>query len=107
MTGDKNHFYGKTHTQEVKEKIRQAKKGKVWNNEQRQNLSKVRKKQFEGKRPDYLICTSHSEETKEKIRKSAINRKKISCPHCHILSSPHVAKRWHFDNCKQRTEMGM
>lgn len=107
MLGANNPFYGRAHTEDTKKKIREKNTGKVWNDDQRKNLSEVRKKQFGGKKPSYLFCAEHSEETKEKIRQSALNRKKLSCPFCHKLFAPHVAKRWHFDNCKHKTEMGL
>ena len=107
MLGEKNHFFGKGHSAETKEKIRLKNDGKIWNEEQRKNLSEVRKLQFDGKKPGYLFCSEHTEETKEKIRQSALNREKVKCPHCQIITAPHTAKRWHFDNCKQKTEMGL
>lgn len=102
MLGEKNPFYGKTHSNETKEKIRNKNTGKRWNQEQRTNLSNIRKKQFGGERPPKLFCESHSEETKEKMRQSALNRQKICCPFCKAMCAPHVAKRWHFDNCKHK-----
>jgi hypothetical protein len=102
MLGSNNPFYGKSHSIETREKISKKNTGKVWNETQRKNLSEVRKKQFDGQRPSYLFCSEHTEDTKEKIRQSALNREKISCPFCHKLSAPHVAKRWHFDNCKRK-----
>lgn len=107
MLGNKNPFYGREHTEETKDKISKKNTGKIWNDDQRKNLSDVRKKQFNGQKPSYLFCSEHTEETKDKIRQSALNRKKVSCPFCKTLSAPHVAKRWHFDNCKQKTEMGL
>lgn len=104
MLGEKNPFYGKQHSADTKEKISKKNTGKIWNDDQRKNLREVRKNQFGGQRPSYLFCSEHSEETKEKIRQSALNREKVSCPHCHSLAAPHVAKRWHFDNCKQKTK---
>jgi hypothetical protein len=102
MMGEKNHFYGKVHTEESKEKIRQKNSGKIWSEDQKNNLSEVRKKQFDGKRPSYLFFEKHSDESKEKMRRSALNRVKIECPHCHLMCSPNTAKRWHFNNCKRQ-----
>jgi hypothetical protein len=107
MLGEKNHFFGKGHSIEAKEKISLKNSGKVWTEEQRRNLSEVRKLQFDGEKPNYLFCSEHTTESKEKIRQSALNREKVICPHCQTMAAPHTAKRWHFDNCKQKTEMGL
>jgi hypothetical protein len=100
LLGPLNPFYGKTHSIETKERISQKNSGKVWTDEQRTRLSEVRKKQFDNTKPSYLIFEKHTEESKDKIRQSALSRAKVECPHCKKLISPHVAKRWHFDNCK-------
>lgn len=42
---------------------------------------------------------THSEATKELMRLRAINRPKLTCPHCGKISSKTNSKRWHFDNC--------
>jgi len=42
----------------------------------------------------------HTEETKNKISKSAKNRKKQQCVHCEGLFLPALLSRWHNDNCK-------
>jgi hypothetical protein len=107
MLGSKNPFFGKKHTTETKNIMKEKRTGHKWTQEQKRNLSETRKKQFGNKRPEYLICIAHSEQTKEKIRQSAINRQKVECPHCSIKCAPHTAKRWHFDNCKQKTEIGL
>jgi hypothetical protein len=106
LMGDKNPFFGKTHTEETKEKIRKAQTGRIWKEEHRQYLSEVRKKQFGGKRPEYLKRTTPlSVESHERLRLSALNREKKSCPHCGLVCAPNTAKRWHFDNCKRKEEV--
>lgn len=107
VLGENNPFYGKQHSDDTKKRIGKKNKGKIWSDNQRKNLSEVRKKQFNGEKPAYLIFAGHSEESKEKIRQSSLKRDKIECPFCKKLAAPHVAKRWHFDNCKQKTEMGI
>ena len=42
-----------------------------------------------------------SDDTREKQRLAAANRKIITCPHCGVESTtPNLMIRWHFDNCK-------
>ena len=53
--GENNHMYGKHHTEEVKEKISEARKGKLHTEEAKQKIGEARK----GKH--------HSEETRQKI----------------------------------------
>lgn len=45
---------------------------------------------------------NHREETKEKIRQRAINRKRIRCQHCDKYFAPGTYSRWHNNNCKKR-----
>jgi hypothetical protein len=62
MLGEKNHFYGKTHSEETKELLSKCKKGKKLSAEMREKKSKEmlgEKNHFYGK--------NHSEETKSKI----------------------------------------
>lgn len=42
----------------------------------------------------------HSEDTIKKMKESLKRVEKKKCPHCGKLSSPAMAKRWHFDKCK-------
>lgn len=44
---------------------------------------------------------SHSEETKRKIAEKS--KLTTSCPHCLKVGSISNMKRWHFDNCRERT----
>jgi hypothetical protein len=46
-----------------------------------------------------LFTVSHSEQTKEKMRKP---KTKIQCPHCDLIGGDSQMKRWHFDKCKNK-----
>ena len=68
---------GCQHTQESKDKISKALKGR-----------------------------ERSEEYKEARRRPHINKRKpynkVSCPHCDKIGSEVIMKRWHFDRCKHQ-----
>jgi len=102
FVGKGNPFYGKSHTDETKQKISDSKKGC------KSHLPMLGKK--------------HSEETKQKISKSCTGKKmpesmkrklsqdrkgiprpKIQCPHCNKIGATGMMQRWHFDNCKLLT----
>ena len=40
---------------------------------------------------------THSEKTKEKMRKP---KEKVTCPHCGVTGGISSMMRWHFDRCK-------
>lgn len=71
QTGTNNSFYGKKHSDENKKHWSEIKKGKIV-----------------------------SKETKLKLKTTALNRKKIECPHCGKIMDPGNAKQYHFNNCK-------
>jgi len=77
-TGELNAFYGKTHTDEFKEKMRQLKTG-----------------------------VPLSESHKENLKLAMLNKlpydykdKQQTCPHCGLIGGGGNMKRYHFNNCK-------
>lgn len=69
--GSKNHFYGKKHSKEVKERISNTKKGVITSDEHRNNLSIAMKKWYK-ENPNFKRGSwgNHTEETKRKISES-------------------------------------
>lgn len=49
-----------------------------------------------------LGITLHTEETKRIISEKAKQRNKLTCPYCGKICQPAMAKRWHFENCKEK-----
>jgi len=79
-------------TEETKRKMSVWQKGKPkWDADGRNKLSKAHK----GK--------TLSEEHKKNIglRQLNIPKPKIKCPKCSFMCPAHLAKRWHFDNCRR------
>mgnify|MGYP000703371917 CR=1 FL=1 len=69
---------GKSHSEEFKEKCRQNNLG-----EKNPNFGK-----------------SHSAERKMKIAESLKNNERVICPHCGKDGAKSPMQRWHFDNCR-------
>lgn len=71
--GEKNGMYGKTHTEEVRQKMSQLKKGNTYckgkklSDETKQKLSNIRKNNYTGE-DNPFFGKHHTDETKEKIR---------------------------------------
>jgi len=124
MKGEGNHFYGRKHSEETKEKIRQKKLGNKLSKETKEKMSKTRKgvpKSSEHKRKigrKGLIMLKNFD-TNEVIRISKLDaanydssvwknpstiQKRIQCEHCGIESNRGNINRWHNDNCKSKPE---
>lgn len=61
----------------------------------------ARKKSLKGRTPGFKDKT-HSEETKQLQRTSALNRPKKQCPHCNKIIAINAYAKWHGDNCKHK-----
>lgn len=115
MLGEKNHFFGKTHTKDALEKIGNASVGrkKTLSNKTKKVLSEMRKAE---KNPFY--GKTHTDETKAKFKNRKPNKywlgKKFKdehkahlfieriCPHCGKTGKGNAMIRYHMDNCKSK-----
>jgi hypothetical protein len=94
-------FKGKTHTDESKQKIREARatQKNVRHIGEYQPTDEVKMKISEAHKGKVL-----SEETKSKISKSSKGKKKqiVVCPHCGKQGGRPAMLLWHFDKCKEK-----
>jgi len=88
---------GRKHTEETKEKIREARKkqkntnrGYKHTEESLVKMSAVHK----GKK----LTESHKQKTSDALK--GITKPKLQCPHCGNTGGAPQMKQWHFDNCK-------
>ena len=79
-TGDKNHFFGKTHTPENKKKQKERMTGSVGH--------------FKGKK--------HTQKSNDANALAQKNLPKYPCTHCGQKYIKSHLTRWHNDNCKQK-----
>lgn len=115
LKGDKNPFYGKTHSPEVLAKISAANIGKivVISEEAKKKIGAANTGVNNG-----MYGKKHTEETKAKFKNRPVSRhwlgKKFSdehkahltvekiCPHCNKIGKGNAMIRHHMDNCKQK-----
>ena len=55
-------------------------------------------------RPSPMKGKTHTDEARAKMSAAGKGKpkSKVECPHCHKLVAVNTAKRWHFDNCKDK-----
>lgn len=100
--GEDNPFYGKTHSEETRKRLSEAKEGMVIAKDTRTgNKLWVSKEDFE--KYEYLVGltkgNSISDETKKRISDGLKSKPILTCPHCGKEGRNNM-KRYHFDNCK-------
>lgn len=108
--GDLHPMYGKYHTDEAKEKNRQAHLGMTHNEETRIKMSESHKKRIaEHGMPPLTEATkgklsialrAHFEQVDHPMKGKSHTQS--TCPHCGKTGGINVMPRWHFDNCKQK-----
>jgi hypothetical protein len=99
---------------ETRKKISEAGKGrqspnlgKKMSDEQKNKISESLKgnilpEQTKTKISESLTGRRLNEKHKENLRKVALSRPTLTCPHCGKSGSANNMKRYHFDNCKKR-----
>ena len=117
MSGSKNHRYGKPGTMLGEKMLPSCKKGKsvieMYGEEKGKLIKDKAKLNNSGKNnPMYgkiggMSGKTHTEEAKKLMSnkrkgKKLTPRKILTCPHCGNASDSSNAKRWHFDNCKNK-----
>lgn len=97
---------GITKSQDFKDKLSMLTKGKnnptyglIRTKEWRDNISKANKGQKAWNKGKTNI---YDEETLDKIKQGALNRKKVNCEYCDKKTTPQNYARWHGKNCKKR-----
>lgn len=98
-------------TPEQKRKVSEGRTGCKYSEEGKRKLSESRKKQYEegSREVPSFAGFAHSEDTKEQMRKMALDRPKFNCPHCGKDADLGNFNRWHGDKCKMKTteELGL
>lgn len=93
-------------SEETKNKISEANKGRVFTNEWKQKISesltgRTIPNEVTEKRLRSRKGYTHNNVTINKIKESNMQFKNITCPHCG-KSGKQGMYRWHFDNCRLR-----
>jgi group I intron endonuclease len=94
-----------THTIETKQKISSANKGRKRPDSRETLLRLGINKWWQGK----TRCESDKQAKSVAAKKSVENgshpsKKLVTCPHCNYTVSVANGKRWHFENCRRKTQ---
>ncbi len=131
MTDGGDGAQGYKHTEAHKQKMSELQKGRVFSEETKQRMRKPKSEQGRKNIAEARLTTEYrpSEETKRKTSEALKGRPspmkgriqtdeakakmsawrkgklkpKVECPHCQKAVAVNTAKRWHFDNCKEKT----
>lgn len=130
MTDGGDGAQGYKHSEEYKQMMRERFAGRVIAEEHRLKMCKPKSEAGRENMRKARLATTYrpSEETKRKTSKTLLGRpspmkgrvhtdearakmsavgkgkpkQKVECPHCNKLIAINTAKRWHFDNCKDK-----
>ncbi len=103
VSGELNGMFGKTHSDEVKEKLRVINSVKLElriGKEKADNVKLLASKRFKGIPKSDSQKKLMSESAKELWK----NRPEVTCPHCGKEGRGGAMKQWHFDKCKFKVE---
>lgn len=107
-TGNLHHGYGKKHSQETKEKIKQARaKQRIKHSEEtKQKISQSNKGRVQNEKVRKAVIESNKKRvgsTHKTHKNKGVKQKLICCPYCNKMGGT-TMYRWHFENCKLKKE---
>lgn len=93
--GEKNNFYGKTHSDDSRVLISNAllRKDQEWRSNNASNAGKANKGKF------------RTEDSKKNYKQAASLRPKYTCPNCNKVGQYNSMIAWHGINCKIKTNV--
>jgi len=100
LKGDKNGMYGKHHSEETKNKISMNNPWKGISGELNPNFGRKQSEEEKQMRRDIANRDPLSESRKQNMRKPKGPQKKLTCPHCGKEGGSSNMQRYHFDKCK-------
>ena len=107
MSESRKYIVPHKHTEETKQRIREAATGVVFTEERKNRIrlkaigrvvSEETKAKLKGK------SFKHSEETLKRMSEIQRAMPKTKCPHCNFVGNAGNVARWHFDRCKFKGE---
>lgn len=119
MKGENNPFYGKHHTEEVREHLSLINTGKTLSEEVKAKISngllalgrtlsddekRAISERQKGESNSFFGKT-HTEESRKKIsqsQKGICRNKEVTCPHCGKVGKSSGMGTWHFDKCRMK-----
>jgi hypothetical protein len=104
--GENNPFYGKSHTKETKNKVRQTRIDRGLNKPEKNGMyNRTHSQEARNKLKEYRTGLSMDHKTKDKISNTTkgVPKTKSKCIYCEKLCAPNLLNRWHNDNCKFKT----
>jgi len=91
---------GKPMSEQGKKNCSEGAKERKISEEGRKKLSEARKRQFKDKTFYDWTGETHSEETLDKMKNTALSRQRYECQHCKQMMTKQNLTRWHNDKCK-------
>lgn len=89
-------WLGRKHTNESKEKIKEARAKQIFSKETKEKMSNTRK----NRKRNWNVITPESN-LKRSASMSGIKKKTVKCPNCEKIGGYPQMKQWHFENCKR------
>lgn len=95
ITGERNPFYGRTHSTESRHLMSEAHRGFKHTDETRRGMSESRLGSSNSR-----FGVSIPEEQKARQIAALKAKPLLACPHCGRRANEGNARRWHFENCR-------
>jgi hypothetical protein len=98
LKGENHYMFGKEHTPKTKLKMSEA--AQNMSDEHKQKLSEAHKGKKHTTETRQKMSEAHQNISEENRQKMSKPQEQVECPHCGKIGGISNMKRYHFDNCK-------